>query len=200
MADTGVVPSFPVVVFRAELERGHAPLTADRLWTAYWFPLTSNADLAGARIVAVAVQVFWRSPPPVPSNSHHNSNYFPPPPLIRLTPACCRVRDFICASRSSTGLPSRGLAALGRPRTRTSLLIPRWATCFVTHRILRRRASNRSALRPLLLARPFPPRVTASRSTRSCAAVARGLWASRPPRRARIPRCGRSNSRTCCWP
>ena len=31
-------------------------------WNAYWFPTTSTLNLAGARIIAVAAEVFWLFP------------------------------------------------------------------------------------------------------------------------------------------
>ena len=55
------------------------------IWNAYWFPTTTTLNLAGARIVAVAAQVFWL----FPSLDHQinlatkNSAFIDPQPLIR---------------------------------------------------------------------------------------------------------------------
>ena len=54
-------------------------------WNEYWFPPASTLNLAGARIVAVAAQLFWL----FPSLDYHinlaakNSHFVAPQPLIR---------------------------------------------------------------------------------------------------------------------
>jgi hypothetical protein len=55
------------------------------LWNRYWFPLTTALNLAGARIVAAAAQLFWFSPP----LEYHinlaskNPHFIDPQPIIR---------------------------------------------------------------------------------------------------------------------
>jgi len=55
-------------------------------WNAYWFPRTTTLNLAGARIAAVAAQLFWFGPP----LEYHinlatkNSHFTDAQPLIRL--------------------------------------------------------------------------------------------------------------------
>ena len=59
------------------------------LWNAYWFPNTSTLNLAGARIVAAAVEVFWLFPS-LPHQTNlliKNSAFRDPQPLIRLIDA-----------------------------------------------------------------------------------------------------------------
>ena len=59
------------------------------LWNAYWFPRTTSLSLAGARIVAVAAELFWL----FPSLDYHvnlatkNTHFSDPQPLIRLIDA-----------------------------------------------------------------------------------------------------------------
>jgi uncharacterized membrane protein YphA (DoxX/SURF4 family) len=58
-------------------------------WNAFWFPTTSTANLAGARIVVVAAQLFWF----FPSLPYHinlaskNPAFIDPQPIIRLIAA-----------------------------------------------------------------------------------------------------------------
>ena len=60
----------------------HAPIA---LWNRYWFPTTSTLNLAGARIVAVAAQLFWF----FPGLDYHinlaskNPAFIDPQPMIR---------------------------------------------------------------------------------------------------------------------
>jgi len=59
------------------------------LWNRYWFPLASPVNLAGARIVSVAAQLFWF----FPSLRYHislatkNTQFSDPQPMIRLIDA-----------------------------------------------------------------------------------------------------------------
>ncbi|MGN6391569.1 MAG: HTTM domain-containing protein [Gemmatimonadales bacterium] len=58
-------------------------------WNAYWFPTTTTLNLGGARIMAVAAELFWF----FPSLSHQialatkNTHFVDPQPLIRLITA-----------------------------------------------------------------------------------------------------------------
>ena len=59
------------------------------LWNAYWFPTTSTLNLAGARIVAAAVEVFWLFPS-LPHQTNlliKNSAFRDPQALIRIIDA-----------------------------------------------------------------------------------------------------------------
>jgi hypothetical protein len=98
------------------------------IWNAYWFPSSSTLNLAGARIVAVAAEVFWL----FPSLSYHtnivakNPAFQDPQPLIRLVDALL-PRDLVFNPGSFTVIwwvsMAAGLAALVGFATRTSLFL-----------------------------------------------------------------------------
>jgi hypothetical protein len=98
------------------------------LWNAYWFPTTSTLNLAGARIVAVAAEVFWL----FPSLNYqlnlvtNNSAFRDPQPLIRLIDAVL-PHELIFNAGSFTVIYwvsiAAGLAALVGFTTRTSLFL-----------------------------------------------------------------------------
>ncbi len=98
------------------------------LWQAYWFPTTSTLNLAGARIVAVAAEVFWLFPPlayqiNIVTNNHE---FDKPQPLIRLI-AAVLPRDLVFNPGTFTALHwislAAGLAALVGFATRPALFL-----------------------------------------------------------------------------
>jgi uncharacterized membrane protein YphA (DoxX/SURF4 family) len=98
------------------------------LWNAYWFPTTSTLNLAGARIVAVAAEVFWL----FPSLQYQvnlvakNSAFSYPQPLIRLIDAVF-PHELVFSPSGFTVIYwvsiAAGLAALVGFATRTSLFL-----------------------------------------------------------------------------
>ncbi len=109
-------------------------------WNAYWFPTTTTLNLAGARIVAVAAQVFWL----FPSLSYQiglatkNSAFADPQPLIRAIAAIV-PRDALFTPSGLTAIYwvtfAAGLAALVGFSTRTCLFVLAAGTWFlVSHR------------------------------------------------------------------
>jgi uncharacterized membrane protein YphA (DoxX/SURF4 family) len=98
------------------------------LWNAYWFPTTSTLNLAGARILAVAVQVFWLFPRLSDQINlvTNNSAFADPQPLIRAIDAVV-PRGMIFTPAAFTVIYwmslAAGLAALVGFWTRTSLLL-----------------------------------------------------------------------------
>jgi hypothetical protein len=97
-------------------------------WNRYWFPSTSALNLAGARIVAVAAQLFWFPP----SLNYHinlaskNPDFIDPQPIIRAV-ATLVPREVLFSAGGLTGLywvsAVAGLAALVGFFTRTSLFV-----------------------------------------------------------------------------
>jgi uncharacterized membrane protein YphA (DoxX/SURF4 family) len=97
-------------------------------WNEYWFPSTTTLNLAGARIVAVAAQLFWFSP----SLNYHinlaskNSDFIDPQPIIRAIAALV-PREVFFSAGGLTALywitTVAGLAALVGLFTRTSLFV-----------------------------------------------------------------------------
>jgi uncharacterized membrane protein YphA (DoxX/SURF4 family) len=98
------------------------------MWNRYWFPATSPLNLAGARIVTVAAQLFWF----FPSLNHHiglatkNSEFIDPQPIIRLIDALL-PRELVFAPGSLTVIywvtAAAGVLALIGLFTRTSLFV-----------------------------------------------------------------------------
>jgi vitamin K-dependent gamma-carboxylase-like protein len=98
------------------------------LWNAYWFPTASTLNLACARIVAVAVEVFWL----FPSLQYQmnlatgNSAFRFPQPLIRIIDAVVS-RELVFSVGGLTVIYwvsiAAGLAALVGLATRTSLFL-----------------------------------------------------------------------------
>jgi hypothetical protein len=97
-------------------------------WNAYWFPTTSTLNLAGARIIAVAAEVFWL----FPSLQYQlnlatlNSAFIFPQPLIRVIDAVA-PRELVFSAGGLTVIwwvsIAAGLAALVGFATRTSLFL-----------------------------------------------------------------------------
>jgi len=109
------------------------------LWNAYWFPTTSTLNLAGARIFAVAAQVFWL----FPSLSYQinlvtkNTTFTDPQPLIRAIDAVV-PRELVFTPGAFTVIYcvsiAAGLSALVGFLTRTSLFLLALGTWFfVSH-------------------------------------------------------------------
>lgn len=109
-------------------------------WNAYWFPTASTLNLAGARIVAVAAQVFWFFPSLTGQINlvSKNEAFVDPQPLIRLLDALA-PRELIFNPGTFTLIYwvtfVAGLLALVGLRTRTSLLLLALGNLFfVSHR------------------------------------------------------------------
>jgi hypothetical protein len=98
------------------------------LWDAYWFPTTSTLNLAGARIVAVAAEVFWLFPSLQyqVNLATRNSAFIFPQPLIRIIDAVL-PRELVFSAGGLTVIwwvsIAAGLAALVGFATRTSLFL-----------------------------------------------------------------------------
>jgi hypothetical protein len=98
------------------------------LWNAYWFPTTSTLNLAGARIVAAGVEVFWLFPSlPYQINLlTKNPAFMYPQPLIRAIDAVV-PHDLVFSAAAFTVIYwvsiVAGLAALVGFATRTSLFL-----------------------------------------------------------------------------
>jgi hypothetical protein len=133
-------------------------------WNAFWFPLTTTLPLAGARILAVAAQLFWFGP----NLPHHinlatkNSHFTDPQPLIRLIDYLLPRHVFFSAG----GLTAvwwvttiTGLLALIGLRTRTSLFVFALGSWFfVSHVYSYADLHHREAPFALfLMALPFAP-------------------------------------------
>ena len=98
------------------------------LWNAYWFPTTSTLNLAGARIVAVAAEVFWL----FPSLAYQinivtkNPQFIDPQPLVRIM-AAVFPRDLVFSPGGFTVIHRvsilAGLAALVGFATRPALFL-----------------------------------------------------------------------------
>jgi hypothetical protein len=98
------------------------------LWNGYWFPTTTSLNLAGARIVAVAAQLFWFFPS-LESNIHlasKNADFMDPQPIIRAIVAVV-PRDVVFTASGFTALywitAVAGVAALVGFLTRSSLFV-----------------------------------------------------------------------------
>lgn len=109
------------------------------LWNRYWFPTASPLNLAGARIVTVAAQLFWF----FPSLNYHiglatkNSEFIDPQPIIRLVDAIL-PREMAFSAGSLTAIywmtAIAGVTALIGFFTRTSLfLLALGVWFFVSH-------------------------------------------------------------------
>ena len=110
-------------------------------WNQYWFSPSSALNLAGARIVAVAAQLFWFFPPLGLSINlaHKNSGFTDPQPIIRALDAML-PREMLFSADGLTAIHgvtfAAGLAALVGLWTRPSLALfalGNWF--FVSHNI-----------------------------------------------------------------
>ena len=108
-------------------------------WNRYWFPTTTPLNLAGARIVAVAAQLFWL----FPSLDYHinlatkNTGFTDPQPIIRAM-AAIAPREVLFSAGSLTIFywitAAAGVSALVGFFTRTSLFVLALGTWFfVSH-------------------------------------------------------------------
>ena len=134
------------------------------LWNAYWFPTTSTLNLAGARIVAVAAQVFWL----FPSLSFQinlvtkNSAFESPQMLIRAIDAVF-PRELVFTAGTFTVIYwvsiAAGLTALVGFATRTSLFLLALGTWFfVSHTYSYADVHHTQALFAIfLMVLPFSP-------------------------------------------
>lgn len=109
------------------------------LWNSYWFPATTSLNLAGARIFAVAAQLFWLFPS-LNNNINlatKNSQFASPQPLIRAIDAIVPREVLFTASGLTTVYwitAAAGLAALVGFYTRTALFVLAMGTWFfVSH-------------------------------------------------------------------
>ena len=98
------------------------------LWNAFWFPRTTSLSLAGARIVAVAAELFWL----LPSLDYHvnlatkNTHFTDAQPLIRLIDALLPREAVFTAAGMTTMYwvtVAAGVTALIGLFTRTSLFL-----------------------------------------------------------------------------
>jgi uncharacterized membrane protein YphA (DoxX/SURF4 family) len=98
------------------------------LWNRYWFPLASPLNVAGARIVSVAAQLFWFFPSLdyQISLATKNSEFMDPQPIIRLIDALL-VREAVFAPGPLTAIywmtAIAGVLALIGLFTRVSLFL-----------------------------------------------------------------------------
>ena len=98
------------------------------LWNAYWFPTTSTLNLAGARIVAVAAEVFWLFPSLAWQINIVNKNpqFIDPQPLVRII-AALFPRDLVFSPSGFTVIYwvsiVAGVAALVGFATRPALFL-----------------------------------------------------------------------------
>jgi hypothetical protein len=134
------------------------------LWNAYWFPTTSTLNLAGARIVAVAVQLFLL----FPRLDYHinlalkNTEFIAPQPLIRAIAAVV-PRETLFNAGGLTAVYwisiAAGAAALVGLFTRTSLfLFALGSWFFVSHAYSYDDVHHTQALFAIfLMALPFSP-------------------------------------------
>ena len=134
------------------------------LWNAYWFPTTSTLNLAGARIVAVAAQVFWL----FPSLGYQinlvtkNSAFESPQVLIRAIDAVF-PRELVFNAGTFTVIYwvsiAAGLTALVGFATRTSLFLLALGTWFfVSHAYSYADVHHTKALFAIfLMVLPFSP-------------------------------------------
>jgi hypothetical protein len=105
----------------------HVKQWVDR-WNWYWFPTTTSLNLAGARIVAVAAQLFWFFPPLEYQINlvSKNPDFIDPQPIIRAIVALM-PRDVLFNPGGLTVLfwvtAAAGVAALVGFLTRISLLV-----------------------------------------------------------------------------
>jgi uncharacterized membrane protein YphA (DoxX/SURF4 family) len=109
------------------------------IWQAYWFPRTTSLNLAGARIVAVAAELFWFFPSLSTQINLATSNteFSRPQPLIRLIDLFV-PRDMLYTADGMTAVYwltfAAGLFALVGLFTRTSLfLLALGVWFFVSH-------------------------------------------------------------------
>jgi uncharacterized membrane protein YphA (DoxX/SURF4 family) len=135
-----------------------------RYWNEYWFPITTPLSLAGARIVAVAAQLFWFAPN-LSGNINlavKNTEFVQPQPLIRLIDALL-PREVLF---SESGLMAvywattvAGITALLGFFTRTSLFLLALGTWFfVSHRYSYADVHHPEALFAIfLMVLPFSP-------------------------------------------
>jgi branched-subunit amino acid ABC-type transport system permease component len=99
-----------------------------RWWNDYWFPTTSTLNLAGARIVAVAAEIFWLFPglPGQINLLTKNQQFSDPQPLVRFLSAVL-PRDVIFSPGGFTVIywvsMIAGVAALVGLATRLSLFL-----------------------------------------------------------------------------
>lgn len=133
-------------------------------WNAYWFPMTSTLNLAGARIVAVAAQVFWLSP----SLDYHinlaakNAAFIDPQPIIRAVTAIV-PRELLFNPSGLTALwwatAVAGVAALVGFFSRTSMFLLALGTwIFVAHGYSYADVHHTQALYAIfLMTLPFAP-------------------------------------------
>jgi hypothetical protein len=134
------------------------------IWNGYWFPTTSTLNLAGARIFAVAAQVFWL----FPSLDYQinlvtkNSAFSYPQALIRAIAAVV-PRELIFNAGAFTVIYwvsiAAGLAALVGLFTRTSLFLLALGTWFfVSHSYSYADVHHTQALFAIfLMVLPFSP-------------------------------------------
>ena len=134
------------------------------VWNAYWFPTTSTLNLAGARMFAVAAQVFWL----FPSLSYQinlvtkNATFERPQVLIRVI-AAVFPRELIFSPGTFTLIYwvsiAAGLAALVGFATRTSVFLLALGTWFfVSHSYSYADVHHTQALFAIfLMVLPFSP-------------------------------------------
>jgi hypothetical protein len=133
-------------------------------WNAWWFPAASTLPIAGARIVAVAAQLFWFGP----NLPHHinlatqNSHFSDPQPLIRLLDHLL-PRHVLFSAQGMTAVwwvtVIAGWLALVGLRTRTAIFVFALGTWFfVSHGYSYADVHHREAPFALfLMALPFAP-------------------------------------------
>ncbi len=168
-------------------------------WNAYWFPLTSTQNLAGARILAVAAQLFWF----FPSLDHQinlaakNSHFVDPQPIIRAV-ASIVPRDALFTPAGLTAVywvtAAAGVLALIGLFTRASLFVLALGTWFfVGHAYSYADVHHPQALFAIfLMTLPFSP-AGASYSIDALLRRRRAGEASRPS-------AGPPRSETAMWP
>ena len=134
------------------------------LWNRYWFPTASPLNLAGARILTVAAQLFWFSP----SLKRHidlaakNTEFIDPQPIIRLIDALL-PRELVFSPGGLTAIywamGLAGVLALIGLFTRTSLFVlALGAWFFVSHRYSYADVHHPEALFAIfLMLLPFSP-------------------------------------------
>src|SRR5215213_5146288 len=145
-----------------------------RWWNAYWFPTTSTLNLAGARIVAVAAEIFWLFPGLAGQINllTKNQQFSDPQPLVRFL-AAALPRDLIFSPGGFTVIywvsMIAGVAALVGLATRISFFLlalslsPAGASLSLDALLRRRRVGAKSstdersdmAMWPLKLAHVF---------------------------------------------
>jgi uncharacterized membrane protein YphA (DoxX/SURF4 family) len=133
-------------------------------WNQYWFPPSSALNLAGARIVAVAAQLFWFFPPLGLSINlaDKNSGFSDPQPIIRALDAML-PREVLFSADGLTAIHwvtfAAGLAALVGFWTRPSLALFALGTWFfVSHKYSYADIHHPEALFAIfLMVLPFSP-------------------------------------------